>query len=160
MKPFKVIKIPATNSNEPNRFLGTPGKIHVVGYAQVIKGTGAGLQIRKNIRRIIADRPDWELNYVSTDYCQTETIVKTEATETTEMTETTWRTFLGLLHKIKIRCFDVLIIHSANDFKNSINDLKTAVNLATWILGYCKKYGVQLFIAHNDVLLSEDDINL
>jgi hypothetical protein len=43
MKPFKVIKIPATNSNEPNRFLGTPGKTHVVRYAQVLKGTSAGV---------------------------------------------------------------------------------------------------------------------
>ena len=45
---------------------------HVVGYAHVTKGTGAGVQIRKNIRRLIADQPEWELTFVKTDYRQTE----------------------------------------------------------------------------------------
>lgn len=52
MKQRNVTIIPATKPEHPNKYLGTPGKIHVVGYAKVIKGTGAGAQIRKNIRRI------------------------------------------------------------------------------------------------------------
>lgn len=72
MNQYKVIKIPATIHVQQNQHLGTPGKTHVVGYAQVIKGTGAGLQIRKNIRRLIKNRPDWELAFVTTDYLETE----------------------------------------------------------------------------------------
>ncbi len=67
-----VTIIPPTNLNHPNRYLGTPGKIHVVGYARVIKGTGAGVQIRKNIRQLIVDQQEWELTFVKTDYRQTE----------------------------------------------------------------------------------------
>ncbi|WML33419.1 hypothetical protein [Clostridium sp. OS1-26] len=61
MKPKQVTIILAINPNQPSRYFGTPGKIHVVGYAHVTKGTRAGVQIRKNIRRIIADQPEWEL---------------------------------------------------------------------------------------------------
>ena len=72
MNQRKVIIIPATKPEQSGRYLGTPGKIHVAGYARVVKDTGAGVQIRKNIRRIIADFPEWELTFVKTDYRETE----------------------------------------------------------------------------------------
>lgn len=72
MNQHKVMLIPATSSEQPSRFLKKPGKYRVFGYAKVKKGTGAGVQIRKNIRRLIAEHVDWELIGVSTDYCETE----------------------------------------------------------------------------------------
>lgn len=134
MEPYKVTKIPATIPTQPNRYLGTPGKVHVVGYAQVKKGTGAGVQIRKNIRRLIKDRPDWELTFVNTDYLEPES----------------WKTFLCLCRGIRDKYIDVLIIHS-------VGDLKSAINLTYWLLQHCKMFGVKLYIAHNDALLSEED---
>ncbi len=59
-----VTIIPASDTDRRDPLRGTPGKTHVVGYGRVLKGTGAGVQIRKNIRRMIADCPDWELTYV------------------------------------------------------------------------------------------------
>src|SRR5690242_20043153 len=114
MEPYKVIKIPATIPNKPNRCLGTPGKIHVVGYPRVKKGTGAGLQIRKNISTLIKNRPDWELTFVTTDYLETES----------------WKSFFCLWRGIKDRFIDVLIVHS-------VNDLQNAINLAGWFLEHC-----------------------
>ncbi len=107
----------------------------IVGYGRVLKGTGAGVQIRKNIRRIIADYPDWELTYVQTDYCQTEN------------QEPTWRSFLNLCHGISIRYFDVLVVYA-------VDDLEDAMNTARMLAHYCKEYGVVLHIAYNDLLLS------
>jgi hypothetical protein len=72
LNPRNIIIIPPTNSNQPNRYLGTLGKIHVVGYARVIKGAGAGVQIRKNIRQLIGNQPECKLTFVKTDYRQTE----------------------------------------------------------------------------------------
>ncbi|MBU3130410.1 hypothetical protein [Clostridium tagluense] len=72
MNPRNVIIIPPTFPNQPSQYLGTPGKTHIVGYARVEKGTGAGVQIRKNIRQLIADQPEWELVYVTTDYYKTQ----------------------------------------------------------------------------------------
>ena len=67
-----VINRPPTFPNQPSRYLGTPGKTHVIGYACVEKGTGAGVQIRKNIRQLIVEQPEWKLVYVTTDYSQIE----------------------------------------------------------------------------------------
>lgn len=67
MNQRNVIVIPATKSGQPDT-KRKPGKIYVAGYARVIKGTGAGVQIRKNIRNIIADRSEWEFTSVTTDY--------------------------------------------------------------------------------------------
>lgn len=72
MNPRNVIIIPPTFPSKPSGYLGTPGKTHVVVYARVEKGTGVGVQIRKNIRQLIADKPEWELVYVTTDHSQTE----------------------------------------------------------------------------------------
>ncbi|KZL89077.1 hypothetical protein CLMAG_55630 [Clostridium magnum DSM 2767] len=85
--------------------MGTPEKIHVVGYAHVTKGTGAGVQIRKNIRRLIADQPEWELTFVKIDYRETEN------------QELTWRSFFSICNGIRFRYLDILIIHSANDLE-------------------------------------------
>lgn len=131
-----VTIIPPTNSNQPNLYLGTPGKIHVVGYARVIKGAGAGVQIRKNIRRLISDQPKWELTFVRTDYRQTEN------------QDLTWRSFFNICNGIRCRYIDVLIIHSDND-------MEEALSIAEWLLPFCKSYGVLAYIAHNDLLLPE-----
>lgn len=137
----KVIDIPATNQNEENKYLGTPGKIHVVGYACVIKGTGAGVQIRKNIRRLIADKPEWELTFVTTDYRQTEN------------QDLTCKRFFAICKGIRCRYIDVLIIHSDND-------MEEALNIAEWLFPFCKSYGVSAYIAHNDLLLAEFDFTI
>ena len=112
-----------------------------VGYAHVIKGTGAGVQIRKNIRRLIADQPEWELTFVTTDYRQTEN------------QELTWRSFFNICHGIISRYLDILVIHSAND-------LEEAFTTAELLLPLCKDYGVVVYVAHNDLLLSEFDFIL
>ena len=96
-----VTIIPPTNSNHPNRYMGTPGKIHVVGYARVLKGTGTGVQIRKNINQLIADKSDWELTFVKTDYRQTEN------------QDLTCQSFLTICKGIRCGYIDVLIIHFA-----------------------------------------------
>ncbi len=120
-----VTIIPPTNTERRDPHMGTPGKTHVVGYGRVLKGTGAGVQIRKNIRRTIADYPDWELTYVQTDYCGTEN------------QEPTWRTFISLCHSIKNGRFDVLIVYAEDD-------LDDAMNTARMLAHYCKEYGVVL----------------
>lgn len=141
MNPLNVTIIPPTNSNQPDRNLGTPGKIHVVGYARVIKGIGAGVQIRKNIRRLIKDKPEWELTFVTTDYRETEN------------QNLKWRRFLSICGCIRCRYLDVLIIHSAGD-------LKEAISIAEWLFPHCKDYSVAAYIAHNDLLLPESDFIL
>lgn len=141
MNPRKVTIIPATNPNQRNQYLGTSGKIHVVGYAHVIKGTGAGVQIRKNIRRLIAEQPEWELTFVRTDYRQTEN------------QELTWRSFFNICNGIRFRYLDILIIHSAND-------LEEAFSIAELLLPLCKDYGVVVYVSHNDLLISESDFVL
>lgn len=141
MNPRQVTIIPATNPNQRDRYFGTPGKIHVVGYAHVIKGTGAGVQIRKNIRRLIADQPEWELTFVTTDYRQTEN------------QDLTWRSFFNICNGIRFRYLDILIIHSTND-------MEEALSITELLLPLCKDYGVVLYIAHNDLLLSESDFML
>jgi len=68
-----VIKIiSATKHESPNRYQNIPRKKRVLGYAWGMKGAGRGVQIRKNIRRLIKDYTDWELIEVCTDYCKTE----------------------------------------------------------------------------------------
>ena len=141
MNPRQVTIIPPTNPNQPDRYFGTPGKIHVVGYAHVIKGTGAGVQIRKKIRRLIANQPEWELTFVTTDYRQTEN------------QDLTWRSFFNICNGIEFRYLDILIIHSAND-------LEEAFSITELLLPLCKDYGVVVYIAHNDLLLSESDFIL
>lgn len=69
--PWIVTLILATNPNAPVKYK-TPGKLQVVVFSRVIKGTGAGIQIHKNIRRLISCYPDWELDYVTTDYLESE----------------------------------------------------------------------------------------
>ena len=102
MNTRNVIIIPPTFANKPSRYLGTPGKTHVVGYARVEKGTGAGVQIRKNIKQLIADQPEWELVYVTADYYQTHN------------QELTYRSFFNICKTIRSGCVDILIIYSAN----------------------------------------------
>ncbi len=130
-----VTIIPASNVKQPDPHMGTPGKTHVVGYGRVIKGTGAGLQIRKHISRIIKDYSDWELTYVQTDYCET------------EHQEPTWRTFIRLCHGIKNGRFDVLIVYAEDD-------LDDAMSTARMLADYCEEHGVVLHIAYNGLLLS------
>lgn len=97
MNPTNITIIPASIPNPPNRYLGTPGKIHIVVYACVIKGTGAGVQIRKNIRKLISDQPQWELLYVTTDYRQTES------------QDSTYNSFFRICRAIRSGNIDVLI---------------------------------------------------
>lgn len=68
MNPKNVIIIPPSFLNQRSGYLGTPVKTHVVGYGRVEKGTGAGVQIRKNIRQLIADQPEWELVYIKDNF--------------------------------------------------------------------------------------------
>ena len=103
MNPQNVIRIRPTLPNQTSRYLGTPGKTHVVGYARVEKGTGAGVQIRKNIKQLIANQPEWELVYVTTDYTQTEN------------QDLTYRSFFNICKTIRSGCVDVLIIHCDNN---------------------------------------------
>lgn len=138
MKPRNVIIIPPSKPDQPDHRLGTPGKIHVVGYARVIKGTGAGVQIRKNIRRLIANRQDWELTYVTTDHRETKD------------QKSTWRSFLSICHGVRCRHIDILIIHSADD-------LEGAIAIARGLLPLCKSHGVEEYVAHNDRLLTESE---
>jgi len=141
LNPLNITIIPPKNPNQPDKYLGTPGKIHVVGYAHVIKGTGAGVQIRKNIRRLIKNKPEWELTFVTTDYRETEN------------QDLTWRSFFSICKGIRCRYLDVLIIHSAGD-------LEEAISIAEWLFPHCKDYGVAAYIAHNDLLLPESDFIL
>lgn len=53
----------------------------------------------------------------------------------------------------KRKILDVLIVHS-------VGDLKSAINLTDWLHEHCKIFGVKLYIAHNDALLSEDEFIL
>ncbi|GCD13125.1 hypothetical protein [Clostridium tagluense] len=98
MNPRNVIIIPPTFPNQQSRYLGTPGKTHVVGYVRVEKGTGAGVKIRKNIRQLIADQP--ELGYAMIDYYQTQN------------QDLTYRSFFNICKTIRSGCIDVLIIYS------------------------------------------------
>lgn len=141
MNPLKVTIIHATESDQPNQHFGTPGKTHVVGYARVIKGTRAGVQIRKKIRRLIADKPKWELTFVKTDYCQTDNH------------DLTCRSFFNICNGIRLRYLDILIIDAAND-------LEDAFTTAELLLPLCKEYGVVEYVSHNDVLLSEGNFIL
>jgi hypothetical protein len=141
LNPREVTIIPATKSDEPDRHLGTPGKIHVVGYAKVIKGTRAGVQIRKNIRRLIADKPKWELTFVTTDYHKT------------DKQNSTWHSFVSICNDIRLRYLDILIIDTANY-------LEDALDSAELLLPLCKEYGVVLYVLHNNMLLSESDFIL
>ncbi|MCT8978047.1 hypothetical protein N4T77_15750 [Clostridium sp. CX1] len=84
MNQYKVTIILRTNPQNANKFMGTPGKKRVVGYSRVVKGSGAGLQIRKNIRQLIKDKPYWELDYVTTDH------------KKTWSQESTWSRFLNI----------------------------------------------------------------
>ena len=137
MRQCEIRAIPATKPDAPNQYLGTPGKTHVVGYALVKKGTGAGVQIRKNIRRIIADRPEWELTFVTTDYLETED------------QKSTCLGFQTVCAGIKHRNFDILMIHSAGD-------LSQALMMAEILFPFCQKYNVGVCIVHNDRLISEE----
>lgn len=137
MRQCEVRAIPATKADAPNQYLGTPGKTNVVGYALVINGTGAGVQIRKNIRRIIADRSEWELAFVTTDYLETED------------QKSTSRGFQTVCTGIKHGNFDILMIHSAGD-------LSKALMMAEILFPFCQKYNVGVYIVHNDRLISEE----
>ena len=59
MNGRNVTIIPATKPDQPNKYLGTPGKIHVVGYAKVIKGTGAGVQIYDALHTVAGDESEF-----------------------------------------------------------------------------------------------------
>ncbi|MGH4119335.1 hypothetical protein [Clostridium sp.] len=141
MNPRNVIIIPPTFPNQPSRYLGTPGKTHVVGYSRVEKGTGAGVQIRKNIRQLIADRPEWELLYVMTDYYQTQN------------QDLTYRSFFNLCKTIRSGSVDVLIFHSAN---NGEEDYPIA-ELLFRLCGECR---IEAYIARNNSLFSVCDFIL
>ncbi len=71
-----VTKILLTNPNAPVKYK-TPGKLQVVVYSRVIKCIGAGVQICKNIRRLISCYPEWELDYVTTDYIKSKKPIET-----------------------------------------------------------------------------------
>jgi len=135
MNPRNVIIIPPTFPNQPSRYLGTPGKTHVVGYARVEKGTGAGVQIRKNIRQLIADQPEWELVYVTTDYYQTQN------------QDLTYRSFFNLCKTIRSGGVDVLIIYSANNWEEDYS-------IAEWLFQLCGECGIEGYIARNNSLFS------
>lgn len=132
-----VTVIPATKT-KTTLHSGTPGKLRVVGYAQVIKGTGAGVQIRKNIRKVIADRTDWEIAFVTTDL------------KRTLYQDSTSKSYLQIIRGIRNKFFDILIIHSADD-------LGKAYSIAEWLIPLCKECGVEGYILHDDVLISEFD---
>ncbi len=127
----QILIIPATLPDQPSRFLKKPGRHRVFGYANVVKKTAAGVQVRKHIRKLIKERMDWDLIEISTDYCDTEK----------------QSNFLRLLSLIKHDYIDVLIIYAGND-------LKGALAKADLLFHYCKYHNVDLNIAHNNELLS------
>ncbi|MBZ9634681.1 hypothetical protein [Clostridium sp. FP1] len=133
MNPRNVIIIPPIFPNQTSRYLGTPGITHVVGYARVEKGTGAGVQIRKNIRQLIADQPEWELVYVTTDYYQTKN------------QDLTYRSFFNICKMIRSGCVDVLIIYSANNWEEDYS-------IAEWLFQLCVECGIEGYIARNNSL--------
>lgn len=134
MRERKVTVIPATNPNEPNKRLGTPGKIHVVGYARVMKGTGAGVQIRKNIRKLITDRPGWELIFVTTDHRETED------------QELTWRLLRCICYMIRNRELDVLIFSAPDVMKDTL----AAIDFQSSI---CNDNDVKFYAIHDGLLV-------
>jgi len=135
MNPRNVVIIPPSFPNQRNRYLGTPGKTHVVGYARVEKGTGAGVQIRKNIRQLIADQPEWELVYVTTDNYKTQN------------QDLTYRSFFNICKTIRAGGVDVLIIYSANNWEEDYS-------IAEWLFQLCGECGIEAYIARNNSLLS------
>ena len=141
MNPKSVIIIPPTFPNQQNGYLGTPGKTHVVGYARVEKGTGAGVQIRKNIRQLITDRPEWELVYVTTDYYQTQN------------QDLTYRSFFNICKTIRAGCVDVLIINCDNNWEDGYF-------IAEYLVLLCRECGVEGYIARDNSLVSVCDYML
>lgn len=135
MHKREITIIPATITKIESRYQKVPGKLRVIVYSKVIKGTDAGVQIRKNIRSIIAAHTDWDLIEVSTDYCQTEN------------QEETWKNFLRILTMVRLKYIDAVIIYSGDE----IESIFPAAN--TMFL-YCMHFGVDLYISTNDKLLT------
>lgn len=137
----KVTIIPPTLPESPCRYQKIPGKFRVVGYTCVIKGARTGNQIRKNIKRHIAAHNGWELIGVITDYSETENQYAT------------MKNFFRILSMIKFKYIDILIVYT-------VDDLYDTLNFANIMLPDCMHYGVALYIAHNNMLLSEEDFIL
>lgn len=137
MKQREITIIPATKHESSSRYDKLPGKSRVIGYSKVVKGTGAGVQIRKKIRRLIADYTDWDFIEVTTDYCETEN------------QEQTCKNFLRILTMIRLRFIDILIIYGENDIENIL----PAYNI---MYLYCKNFEVDFYICYNDQLLSSE----
>lgn len=95
------------------------------------------MQIRKNLKRIIADYTEWELIEVSTDYCETEN------------QEETCKNFLRILTMIKLGYIDVLFIYLGNDSKRLLTTANT-------IYLYWKRFEVDLYVSSNGQLLSSE----
>ncbi len=131
--PRTITIILPTNPNAPVKYK-TPGKLQVVVYSRVIKCTGAGVQIRKNIRRLISCYPEWELDYVTTDYIKSKKPIATR------------QNLESIIFCIAGKRFDILIIHSNGNLKEAFSTL----NLLNLL---CENANVKLFLAHNDVLL-------
>ena len=93
------------------------------------------MKIRKNIRQLIADQPEWELVYITTDYYQTQN------------QDLTYRSFFNLCKTIRSGGADVLIIYSANNWEEDYS-------IAEWLFQLCGECGIEAYIARNNSLLS------
>jgi hypothetical protein len=135
MNPRNIVIIPPSFPNQRSRYLGTPGKTHVIGYARFEKGTGAGVKIRKNIRKLIADQPEWELVYVTTDYYKTQN------------QDPTYSRFLNICKAIRVGSVDVLIIHCDNNWEDGYFIAECLVQL-------CRECGVEGYIARDNSMFT------
>lgn len=135
LKQREITIIPATKHESSSRYDKLPGKSRVIGYSKVVKGTGAGVQIRKKIRRLIANYTNWDFIEVTTDYCKSEN------------QEETYKNISGILSMVKLGLIDVLIIYTGSDMERTLL-------LANMIYLYCKHFGVSIYIANNEELFS------
>jgi hypothetical protein len=134
MEPKKTILIPAT---ENASIKPRSGKKRAIVYSRVIKYTGAGLQIRKKVNRLIANRPDWEMLGVTTDLCET------------PFQKPTQKTLMGIICGVIARKMEILIIYS-----DEVSD--ETMYLLEILYEICKRRNVSVYIAGNDVLVSAE----
>jgi len=99
-----------------------------------MKGTGAGVQIRKNIRKLIADRPEWELTFVTTDHRETED------------QESTWHSFRCICHMIRNRELDVLIFNAPDVMEDTLSAID-------FLSSICNDNGVEFYAILDGVLV-------
>ncbi|MBP1920266.1 hypothetical protein [Youngiibacter multivorans] len=139
MNQSRVTVIPAIFESKGEQTRGTPGKIHVEGYTLANRGTRPWAMVRKDLRGFAAAHTNWEITGIAIDYRETED------------KEGTNHVFPALSRRIKNRELDILIVHSGGN-------LDSVLLITYCLLVYCEFYSVQLYVAHNGLLLSEDDL--